>query len=247
MSEQNGPPAPILGSSEGEDILPPPRIGGSGGPLSNMPPVPPRRKASPAKKSILLGVWIVLLGGLLYGVTHFGNGNTANPNLPPPGAPRYFPDPAKMAAAWPAIVQHAAAPPRGPAHAPYTLAEFGDFQCPQCGKAYPVVEKLLVQNPTQVNLLFVHRPFPKDSQGNVMHQWAIPSAVAADAAAQQGKFWPMYDYLYTHQDDLEPGFYPQYAENAGDGCEQVQCRQRVACHYAAGDGNAELHAGAWHY
>ena len=104
---------------------------------------------------------------------------------------------------------HAAAPPRGSAGARYTLAEFGDFQCPQCGKARPMLEKMLAQSPDQVNMIFVHRPFPD------MHEWAMPSGQASEIAAAQGKFWPMYDVLYSHQDDLEPGFYGDYAAQAG--------------------------------
>ena len=110
---------------------------------------------------------------------------------------------------WPEIVAHAAAPPRGNPHARYTLVEFGDFQCPQCGKARPIIEAMLRQSPDQVNLLFFHRPFPQ------MHQWALAAAEASEAAAAQGKFWPMYDDLYSHQDDLEPGYYAGYAADIG--------------------------------
>lgn len=118
-------------------------------------------------------------------------------------------DPAKLEVQWPQIAAHAAAPPRGRADAPYTIAEFGDFQCPQCGKAWSPLEKLLAQYPTKVNLIFLHRPFSQ------LHQWALPSGQASEIAALQGKFWPMYDVLYTHQDDLEPGFYGDYAAKAG--------------------------------
>ena len=118
-------------------------------------------------------------------------------------------DTAKFAAQWPLIVSHAAAPARGRAAAPYTVAEFGDFQCPQCGKARPLLESLLQKYPAQVNLIFIHRPFPQ------IHHWAIPAGQASEIAAAQGKFWPMYDVLYSHQDDLEPGFYGDYAAQVG--------------------------------
>ena len=157
------------------------------------------------KKVILLVVWLALLGGLLVWI------NRA-PSTPPPiaGQPAHpQPDPVKLAAQWPQIIAHSAAPARGNAHARYTIAEFGDFQCPQCGKARPLLEKLLSQYPAQVNLIFIHRPFPN------IHEWALPAGQASEVAAAQGKFWAMYDVLYSHQEDLESGFYGDYAAQAG--------------------------------
>ena len=156
------------------------------------------------KKVWVLLVALGLLGALGFWVSH------------PPGAPQDAPpdlsaapvDTARVEAQWPQVLAHAAAPPRGRADARYTLAEFGDFQCPQCGKAYPLLDRLLKRYPDQVNLVFLHRPF-------AYHQWAVPAGQASEIAAAQGKFWPMYDALYTHQDDLEPGFYGDYAARAG--------------------------------
>ena len=165
------------------------------------------RKSKPAKNVVLLVVWLALLGGLIFWIkTVGGNGGTVRPPAP---VPARVLDPAMLEAKWPQIIANAAAPPRGVAGAPYTFAEFGDFQCPQCGKAYPVLEGLLEKYPTQVNLLFLHRPFPQ------MHQWALSSGQASEIAGMSGKFWPMYDILYTHQDDLEPGYYGDYAAQAG--------------------------------
>ncbi len=118
-------------------------------------------------------------------------------------------DVATLQAQWPQIVAHAAAPPRGNSNTPYTIAEFGDFQCPQCGKARPGLEKLLALYPAQINLIFIHRPFPN------IHKWAIPAGAASEIAGTQGKFWPMYDVLYDHQEDLETGFYSDYAAKVG--------------------------------
>lgn len=161
------------------------------------------------KKTVLLVVWLILLGALLFGITHFNmaggpSGDSANANKPPPA-----PLPKNLKKRWPEIMAHAAAPARGNPSARYTLAEFGDFQCPQCGKAYPLLEKFLKQYPNQVNMIFVDRPFPS------IHHWAIPASAAAQIAASHGKFWEMYDQLYTHQDDLEPGFYGDYAAAIG--------------------------------
>ncbi len=166
------------------------------------------------KKPLLLVLWLCVLGGLAFAISHLGGGTVDDSHAAPAvSAPTL--DPKKMTAQWPQIVAHAAAPPRGNPQARYTVAEFGDFQCPQCGAVRPSLEKLLAQNAAQANLIFVHRPFPFYNDGTVMHKWALPSAQAAQAAASIGKFWPMYDALYSHQDDLEPGFYPQYAQGVG--------------------------------
>ncbi len=167
------------------------------------------------KKPLLLIVWLCVLGGLAFAISHLGGSGDENASKAGPAVSVPPLDTKKMAAQWPQIVSHAAAPPRGNPQARYTLAEFGDFQCPQCGAIRPDLEKFLAQNISQANLIFLHRPFPFYSNGTVMHKWALPSAQAAQAAANAGKFWPMYDALYTHQDDLEPGFYSQYAQNIG--------------------------------
>lgn len=160
------------------------------------------------KKVVLLGVWLVLLACLIVGINIMGKGGGIEPPKPPAN-PMPKLDPAKLEAQWPQIVAQAAAPPRGSADARFTLAEFGDFQCPLCGKARPLLEKLLTQYPTQINLIFLHRPFPKQ------HERALDAGLASEVAAASGKFWPMYDVLYAHQDDLEPGFYGDYAVKAG--------------------------------
>jgi len=156
------------------------------------------------KKVALLAVFLALMAGLGLWITKF------NPEVPA-SKPQPTPplDTAKLAGQWPQILSHAAAPARGSAAARYILAEFGDFQCPQCGKTRPFLEALLNKYPAQVNLIFIHRPFPQ------IHQWAIPAGQASEIAAAQGKFWPMYDVLYAHQGDLETGFYGDYAAQAG--------------------------------
>ncbi|BDI31097.1 hypothetical protein CCAX7_31480 [Capsulimonas corticalis] len=158
------------------------------------------------KKTILFGSWIVLLAGLSFAVSRMSS-TVAPPDQKPPPPPKL--DVAALAKRWPEIMQHTAGPARGPASPAYTMVEFGDFQCPQCGKMRPTIEKTLADSKGQANLYFVHRPFPQ------MHQYALPAAQASEAAAKDGKFWPMYDVLYSHQDDLEPGYYDDYAKEAG--------------------------------
>jgi protein-disulfide isomerase len=82
---------------------------------------------------------------------------------------------------------------QGADHAALTLLEYGDYQCPYCGEAYPIVRE--VQRRLGPRLRFVFRNFPL---GN-MHPNAPLAAEAAEAAGAQGKFWEMHDMLYENQ------------------------------------------------
>ena len=81
-------------------------------------------------------------------------------------------------------------------NAPLTLVEYGDYQCPFCGAAYPEVKK--VQQKLGSRLRFIFRNFPITS----LHEFAERAAETAEAASAQGKFWEMHDFLYEHQDIL---------------------------------------------
>src|SRR5216684_4044487 len=98
---------------------------------------------------------------------------------------------------------------QGPADAPLTLVEYGDYQCPYCGAAYPVVKRL--QKTLGNKLRFVFRNFPLTQ----MHPYALVAAEAAEAAALQGKFWEMHDQIYEHQEFLEPDILPAWAKKIG--------------------------------
>jgi protein-disulfide isomerase len=87
---------------------------------------------------------------------------------------------------------------QGALDAPITLVEYGDYECPYCGAAYPVVKK--VQHALGDRLAFVFRHFPLVSA----HPHALMAAEAAEAAGAQGEFWPMHDRLYEHQYALDP-------------------------------------------
>lgn len=76
------------------------------------------------------------------------------------------------------------------------LVEYGDFQCPACGYWYPIVKQL--EQDYRGKIIFVFRHFPLPQHAN-----AIPAADAAEAASAQGKFWEMYDLIYSHQADWE--------------------------------------------
>jgi len=98
---------------------------------------------------------------------------------------------------------------QGPASAPVTLVEYGDYECPYCGNAYPVVKRLKEEMGDR--LRFVFRNFPL----NTIHAHAGVAAQAAEAAAAQGKFWPMHDLLYEHQQDLGGADLLHYALQLG--------------------------------
>jgi Na+/H+ antiporter NhaA len=83
---------------------------------------------------------------------------------------------------------------RGPHHATITVIEFGDFECPYCGQAEPVVRELL----TDTTIRYVWRHLPLSD----VHPRAELAAEAAEAAAAQNAFWPMHDLLLQHQDAL---------------------------------------------
>ncbi|NCT67845.1 MAG: DsbA family protein [Rhodanobacteraceae bacterium] len=87
---------------------------------------------------------------------------------------------------------------QGSAHAVVTLVEYGDFQCPACGMAYPLVKQ--VQRHYAGNLRFVFRHFPLTQA----HPYAQLAAELAEAAAVTGRFWAMHDWLYEHQDEWVP-------------------------------------------
>ena len=93
---------------------------------------------------------------------------------------------------------------RGPLDAPVTLVEYGDFQCPYCGRAEPIIRELLAGFG---DLRYVWRHLPLSD----VHQYAQLAAEASEAAADQGKFWEMYDLLLPHQDALMARDLVQYA------------------------------------
>jgi Na+/H+ antiporter NhaA len=97
---------------------------------------------------------------------------------------------------------------RGPEEAPVTLVEYGDFECPFCGQAEPVVRELLREFG---DLRYVWRHLPL----NDVHPRAQLAAEAAEAAAEQGGFWEMHDLLFEHQDALRPSDLTGYAERLG--------------------------------
>jgi len=98
---------------------------------------------------------------------------------------------------------------QGPIDAPMTLLEYGDYECPYCGDAHPVVKA--VQKRLGNRLCFAFRNFPLVNS----HPHAEHAAEAAEAAAAQGKFWEMHDLLFENQESLEDEELAQYAGTLG--------------------------------
>jgi protein-disulfide isomerase len=96
---------------------------------------------------------------------------------------------------------------RGRMDAPVTLLEYGDFECPYCAHAHPIITKLLEHHPDELRYVFRHLPLTD------VHPAAQLAAESAEAVGSQGDFWAMHDWLLTHQDELAP---PELYRHAAD-------------------------------
>jgi protein-disulfide isomerase len=104
----------------------------------------------------------------------------------------------------------------GPDDAPVTLVEYGDYECPHCGSAHRIV--LAVRQRMGQRLRFVFRHFPLAE----IHPHAMHAAEAAEAAADQGKFWEMHDALFENQEALEDSDLIRYARELGLDAKRVE-------------------------
>jgi protein-disulfide isomerase len=98
---------------------------------------------------------------------------------------------------------------RGVDDAPITLVEYGDFECPYCGQAEPIIRELLSACDDDLRFVFRHLPLSD------VHPHAQMAAEAAEAAAAQGAFWAMHDLLFAHQDELTARALRSYADELG--------------------------------
>jgi len=114
---------------------------------------------------------------------------------------------------------------QGPTDAAVTLVEYGDYECPYCGAAYPIIKE--VQARMGERLRFVFRNFPITTS----HPHAEQAAEAAEAAAAQGRFWQMHDLLFENQRRLRDQDLRAYAERLGLAVEQFD--QELAEHVHA--------------
>jgi protein-disulfide isomerase len=115
---------------------------------------------------------------------------------------------------------------QGNANAGLEIVEFGDYQCPHCGAAHPVLKEMMKELGSQIK--FVFRNFPLSE----MHPMARPAALAAEAAALQGKFWEMHDAIFEHQLHLNEQLLLKLAEkltvNAGQFTNDIQSEALAA-------------------
>ena len=98
---------------------------------------------------------------------------------------------------------------RGPADAPVTILEYGDFECPYCRGAFRDVRLLVDQHPAEIRFVFRNFPIPE------LHPHAEQAAEAAEAAAAQGSYWAMHDLLLQPYSHLDIDSLVTYAEVIG--------------------------------
>ncbi|WP_241835271.1 DsbA family protein [Pseudofrankia asymbiotica] len=121
-------------------------------------------------------------------------GKGAAPGMTTPAGPPE-PDGGLVLPATPVLVGER--PSRGDPDAPVVLVEYGDFQCPYCAQAAPVLHELVESDGTLVRHEFRHFPVFE------IHPYALTAALAAEAAHAHGQFWRMHDLLFAHQDRLK--------------------------------------------
>jgi NhaA family Na+:H+ antiporter len=115
---------------------------------------------------------------------------------------------------------------RGATDARVTLVEYGDFQCPYCGDAYPVVRGLLDRFGDRLRFVFRHMPLAD------LHPAAPTAAEAAEAAGAQGRFWEMHDRLFEHQLELSDAQLRGHAETIGLDLARFDAELREGVHAA---------------
>jgi protein-disulfide isomerase len=124
---------------------------------------------------------------------------------------------------------------QGNSKAAIELVEYGDYQCPYCGQAYPIIKK--IQQIFDTDLEFVFRNFPLSE----IHPHARLAAIAAEAAAMQGKFWEMHDIIFENQQNLLSSYLIAYARMIGLDIDQFKtdlkndaCEAKVDADFESG-------------
>jgi thiol-disulfide isomerase/thioredoxin len=124
-------------------------------------------------------------------------------------------------------------PAQGPANAPVTIVMFSDFQCPACSAAHPILKRVIAEFPGKIR--FVVRDFPLTG----IHENAFSAALAAGAAAAQGKFFEYIDLLYQRQEALDAASLKRYAAELGLNVKQFEIEfssEKVAAEVQKGQG-----------
>ncbi|MBC8103185.1 MAG: thioredoxin domain-containing protein [Cytophagales bacterium] len=155
---------------------------------------------SETKLLLAMAVFVLLGGGALF----FLSGSNA-PAASRPGAP---PPPKITRATFDGLVTNARHV-KGDPNAPVTIVEFADFQCPSCRRAFgSIVHRFDKEVP--VRFAFHHFPLTN------IHERAVPAAIASEAAGRQGKFWPMYEKLFTgEKTELTDAYFDIQAKRLG--------------------------------
>ncbi len=112
----------------------------------------------------------------------------------------------------------------GAADAPLTLVEYGDYECPHCGRLRPILHDLLQHFPGRLRLVYRHFPLA------TVHRHAQHAAEAAETAAAQDKFWPMHDLLFQHQSNLTDEDLVNYADQIGLNLDQFMSQMKQHLH-----------------
>ena len=105
---------------------------------------------------------------------------------------------------------------QGNSNAMIELVEYGDYQCPYCGQAYPIIK--IIQQKIGDDLKFVYRNFPLSE----IHPQAKIAAIAAEAADRQNRFWAMHDIIFENQQRLHQSALIEYAKLIGLDVEQFE-------------------------
>jgi protein-disulfide isomerase len=140
-------------------------------------------KSSKSKPILLIVTAIVVAGIIAIYMSRQENAAEADKSAATP------------AGSGPAATQPTGGRIRGDANAPVTLVEYGDYQCPTCGRYHPIVEELLHRYQGKLKLQYHHFPLIQ------IHPNAMPASLAAEAAADQGKFWEMHDMIFERQEE----------------------------------------------
>lgn len=148
---------------------------------------------------------------------------------------------------------------RGVDNAALTVVEYGDYQCPYCGAAFPIVEQLLETFADSMRLVFRNLPLAD------VHPHAEHAAEVAEGVALQGMFWPMHDELFKNQRDLADASLLRYVKDVGANVEKLEAdvaegtpRRRVEADFegairSGANGtptffvNGERYDGSWEY
>jgi protein-disulfide isomerase len=142
--------------------------------------------------------------GLYAALIKDGLDKVAAPPTPPPSAAR--PGQPVEGTAYRAEIGNA--PIKGAKDALVTIVQFSDFQCPFCSRVEPTIDQVMKEYSGKVRVVWKDLPLP-------FHQNAMPAAIAARAANEQGKFWPMHDKLFSNQQALDRPSLEKYAQEIG--------------------------------